>query len=106
MSSTGKITLWVVIILVVVVGGVWWWVASQGAGTNGGVAPSTGTAAVVNPSSASSTASASSSLPQGNSNQAINQEMTNINAQMNGLSSDTASVNQSLNDQPVPQTNP
>ncbi len=109
MSSTGKITLWVVIILVVVVGGVWWWVASRGAGAGNGLgAPSasTGAAAVANPSSASSTAAASSSLPQGNSNQAINQEMTDINAQMNGLSSDTASVSQSMNDQPVQQTNP
>ena len=99
MSNTGKTILWIVVILVVVGGGIWWWMASHGMGSINGAGTSPVTVNNANPS-------ASSSLPQGDSNQAISQEMTDINAQMNGLSSDTASVNQSMNDQPVQQTNP
>jgi len=33
----------------------------------------------------------------------LNQDMTNVNTQMNGLNSDSASADQSMNDQPVSQ---
>jgi cytochrome c biogenesis protein ResB len=102
MSKTGKIILWIVIVIIVV-GGIGWWMASRGGSPV--AAPvsnnnSVGTAAV--PSSTAS-GSQSTSYPQGDSDQSINQDMTNINTQMNGLSSDNASVTQSLNDQPVQQ---
>lgn len=101
MSKTGKIVLGVVIALLVV-GGVWWWIdmqsgvpsAAPGAGTGG-------TSTAVNSPAATSTAS--TSYPSGDSDQSIDQDMTSLNAQMNGLSSDNASVTQSMNDQPVQQ---
>lgn len=95
MSTTGKVILWIVV-AVIVVGGIWWWAASQNSGapavtaTNGGGSPA-----------ASSTAS--TSYPQGDSDQSINQDMASVNAQLNGLSSDNASITQSMNDQPVQQ---
>ena len=96
MPKTGKIILWIVI-AVIVIGGIWWWAAGQaGAPT----APGGNNASTTN-STASTTAS--SSYPQGSSNQSINQDMTNVNAQLNGLNSDNASVTQSMNDQPVQQ---
>lgn len=102
MSKTGKILLGVVIALVVI-GGVWWWMDMQ-SGVPAAMAPGTGTSGTstaVNSPAASS--SASSSYPQGDSDQSIQQDMTSLNAQMNGLSSDNASVTQSMNDQPVQQ---
>lgn len=90
MSRTGKIILWVIVAAVVVGGGIWWWMASQ----NG--APSSMPTAMDN-------GSASTSYPQGNSDQSINQDMASLDAQMNGLSSDSASVAASMNDQPVQQ---
>ncbi len=100
MSKTVKIILWIVVV-VIVVGGIWWWMASRSGGpvSENYTAP-TSTAAGAASSTASSTQTA---YPQGNSDQAINQDMTSLNAQMNGLSSDNASVTQSMNDQPVQQ---
>lgn len=95
MSTTGKVILWIVV-AVIVVGGIWWWAASQNSGapavtaTNGGGSPVAST-------------TASTSYPQGDSDQSINQDMTSVNAQLNGLSSDNASITQSMNDQPVQQ---
>jgi cytoskeletal protein RodZ len=89
MSKTGKVIMWIVIV-VIVVGGIWWWVVSQ---SNVAMAPSNN----------NSSSTASTSYPQGDSDQSINQDMTNVNTQMNGLTSDNASVTQSMNDQPVQQ---
>ena len=103
MSKTGKIILWIVIAVVVVGGGIWWWIASQGnfpiatpAATNTipeATSSTEGTASVTQPAS----------YPQGSSDQSINQDMTSLNTQMNGLNSDNASVTESMNDQPVQQ---
>jgi hypothetical protein len=95
MSKTGKVIMWIVIV-VIVVGGIWWWMASR----------STTPAATMNNSvgaTATSSSTASTSYPQGDSDQSINQDMASLNTQMNGLSSDNASVTQSMNDQPVQQ---
>jgi hypothetical protein len=94
MSTTGKIILWVVI-AVIVIGGIWWWLASRNSAPAGSTSPTT--------ASTTSPTATSTSYPQGDSDQSINQDMTNANAQMNGLSSDNASVTQSMNDQPVQQ---
>ncbi|HUC01734.1 MAG TPA: hypothetical protein VMA75_02415 [Candidatus Paceibacterota bacterium] len=98
MSKTGKI-LSGVVIAIIVIGGVWWWIDAQNGTVPTALAPgANGTSSVAN-----SPAAASTSYPQGDSDQAIDQDMTSLNAQMNGLSSDNASVTQSMNDQPVQQ---
>jgi flagellar basal body-associated protein FliL len=85
-----KTALWIVIVVIVIVvaGGIWWSMNSN-----------TGTGTV-----AQNTNNGAAAQPSGNSDQAIDQEMASINAQMNGLSSDSASVNQGLSDQPVQQS--
>jgi cytoskeletal protein RodZ len=93
MSKTGKVIMWIVIVIIVV-GGIWWWVISR---SNTAMAPSGD-----NTPSVSANAT-STSYPQGDSDQSINQDMASMNTQMNGLNSDNASVTQSLNDQPVQQ---
>lgn len=102
MSKTGKIILWVVI-AVIVIGGIWWWAASQNSApattSNSGTTSSTTTAN----STTGASATASTTYPQGDSDQSINQDMTSANAEINGLNSDNASVTQSMNDQPVQQ---
>ncbi|HUC31173.1 MAG TPA: hypothetical protein VMR99_00585 [Candidatus Paceibacterota bacterium] len=101
MSKTGTMILWIVLAVIIIGGGIWWWVASQ-SGTPAAVnntMPPNGT------STSGSTAVASgTSYPPGDSDQSIGQDMTDLNTQMNGLSSDNASVTQSLSDQPVSQT--
>lgn len=99
MSTTGKVILWIVIAVVVVGGGIWWWVASQ-SNTATTPAPGYGTPAAATTTAPSAT---STSYPQGDSDQSINQDMTNVGAQINGLDSDNASVTQSMNDLPVQQ---
>ncbi|MFH1246239.1 MAG: hypothetical protein V1489_00495 [Candidatus Liptonbacteria bacterium] len=37
------------------------------------------------------------------SNAALDKDLSNIDSQLNGLASDTANIDQSLNDQPIPQ---
>ncbi len=102
MSKTGKIILWVVLAVIVVGGGIWWWMASQAGTTPAAMYNNTG-ATVASSSTSGTSATASTSYPQGDSDQSINQDMASVNAQMNGLSSDNASVTQSMNDQPVQQ---
>ena len=101
MSKTGKIILWIVVV-VIVVGGVWWWMASRN-GSPAAVLMSNNNNNVGMTTSSTVSGNQSTSYPQGDSDQSINQDITNLNAQMNGLSSDNASVTQSLNDQPVQQ---
>lgn len=101
MSKTGQIVLWIVV-AVIVIGGIWWWVASRNHAST--VAPamnSVPTASTTSMAGASTTAS--TSYPQGDSDQSINEDMTNLNTQLNGLNSDNASITQSMNDQPVQQ---
>jgi hypothetical protein len=108
MSKTTQIVLGVVA-AVVVIGGIWWAVASNNSGQGAGLgynssSTSTSNSTSTNVVSETSTSTASSTaLPQGSSDQSINQEMMSVNTQMNGLSSDSANVDQSINDQPVQQ---
>jgi len=106
MSRNTKIAVWVVAAIVVVGGGAWWWMGMGNSGisqvpTN----PAPQTAMV-----GGNTNTTPSSTPQGNgismtdnSNAALQADLSNIDSQMNGFSSDNASVNQGLNDQPVSQ---
>lgn len=86
-----KTIAWIVAAVIVIGGGIWWWTAARNTGASSSMA------------SDQMTPVATSSLPQGNSDQAISEEMTDINTQMNGLSSDTANISSSINDQPVLQ---
>lgn len=95
-----KTILWIVLAVVVVGGGIWWWSMSHTATQS----PATATTAQTQTQAGNSNGTQASSAPAGNSDQAINQTMANVNAQMNGFSSDSASINQGLNDQPVQQS--
>jgi len=102
MLKTVQIILWIIVVAIIV-GGIWWWMAPQ---SNVAMAPSsannTNMPANVT-STVNSSNTASTSYPQGDSNQSINQDLTSVNSQLNGLSTDSASVTQSLNDQPIQQ---
>ncbi len=87
--------MWVVI-AVIVIGGIWWWWAASQTGEPAMNSNSYGN------TPATSTGSTTGATTT-DSDQAINQDMTSVDAQMNGLSSDNASVTQSMNDQPVQQ---
>ena len=86
MSSSLKAIVWIVIV-VIVAGGVWWYLGSHKT-----EAPNTQTGNANTPAA---------TLSQGNTNQNLAQDLTSIDAQMNGLASDSASVSQSMNDQPI-----
>lgn len=93
-----KTALWIAIAVIVIGGGIWWWSMSQTGGNQ---------AALNSPAQTTQTAGTpsqtNSGIVSGNSDQNIAQEMGNLNVQMNGLNSDSASVDQGLNDQPVQQ---
>ena len=89
MSKGGKITLGVVV--VVLIAGAIWWASSM---SNGYSPAPASPSASTNPTNVSDSAS---------NNQSLSQEMTSVDTQLNGLSSDSAKIDQSLNDQPVSQ---
>lgn len=93
MTKTAKITLWVVVILAVI-GLAWWWMATYGQGAMPGSTSSSmsETSAPAGSIATSTVPPASAIVSTGTSDAALNQDMTNINAQLNGLASDTASV--------------
>lgn len=95
MSKTSKIVLWVVIAVIVAAVIVWF------------VVPRNSTApGVQNVPVAGAPGNAPSGLttaPTDTSDAALNQDLANIDAQLNGLASDSASIDQGLNDQPIPQ---
>ena len=69
---------WIIVILIIIIGGVWWWNASQSATV---FAPTT-TSTITSPSDTS--------------NAALNQDLSSVDSQMNGLQSDNTAVDQSL----------
>jgi len=107
MSKTVKVILWVAV-AVVVIGGVWWWMTSTG-GAPGGQSPVTANQQPAAPSPAAPAANPNSapapapSTVSDNSNASLNQDLSNIDSQMDGMQSDTATINQGLNDQPISQ---
>ena len=98
MSKTAKIVLWVVVLIIVIVV-IAWFVISQG--TSAPTAPTAQNAPATN--GAPSASGSLSTSPADTSNAALNQDLTSINSELNGLASDSANVNQGLNDQPVTQ---
>lgn len=96
--------LWIILAVVVVGGGIWWWAASQGQASPTAInTPSTSQQAAASGTQQNSGQNAIVSA-NGNSNAALQTDLSNIDGQMNGFSSDNASINQGLNDQPVQQS--
>jgi hypothetical protein len=102
MSKTSTVVVWAVIVIIVVVAIVWFVMGQNGAAPSAPAypAPTSQNAPAANVPSATGGLTAS---PSDTSNAALNQDLTDINNQLNGLASDTASIDQGLNDQPVPQ---
>ena len=90
MTKTAKIVLAVIVVLLVA-GGIWWWMSMKDESAEYGTQNPSATTTGTNPAA------------QGNSDSAITSDMTSFDGQMNGLNSDSASVDQNLNDQPVQQ---
>jgi hypothetical protein len=89
-----RIIIWLVVIIVIALGVWYFW-----SGSNNAPVSQTSTA----PSSAT-TGTQTTPASGGTSNAALNQQSASIDAQLQGASSDSASVDQSLNDKPVTQT--
>ncbi|HUZ93121.1 MAG TPA: hypothetical protein VNG29_03960 [Candidatus Paceibacterota bacterium] len=94
MSKTAKIALWVVVAAVLALGAWWYAAMPQNGNYNGNTVP---------PSSANGVQGGNVSA-QGNTDAALNQNLSAMSSQMNGFSSDSASMDQGLNDQPIQQS--
>ena len=99
MSKTAKVVLWVIVLIVVVVVVVW--LVTAGNSTNSS-AP-TGQASPAAAPQSGSTSGVLQTSPTDTSNTSLNQDLQSIDSELNGLASDSASVSQGLNDQPIPQ---
>jgi len=91
--------LWIVA-AVIVIGGIWWWMSSTGSAPS--AAPQANNTQPAGQGTAATNPAPAATVSD-NSNAALNQDLGNIDAQMSGMSSDSASINQGLNDQPVQQ---
>jgi hypothetical protein len=99
MSKTSKITIGVIIVIIAVI--VWFLMAGKNPVS---VQPTSSAPAPQNaPAPASTSSEGLSTSPTDTSNAALNQDLTSIDAQLNGLASDSANIDQGLNDQPVSQ---
>lgn len=95
-----KITI-AIIVAVLVIGGIWWFVSTNMANQQGAA----GNANTMTGGNAIATTTTSApALTSGTSNADLNQDLSQIDGQLNGLASDSASVDQGLNDQPVSQS--
>jgi hypothetical protein len=100
MPNSTKIGI-AVVAVIIIVGGIWWWNMS---------APQPQPAVVENTPSGGTVANGNNPtqggaiLASGNSDTALDQNLAQVDAQLSALSSDSASVDQGLNDQPVAQT--
>jgi hypothetical protein len=100
MSTNAKIITGIVIVIVVVGGAIWYWNANETNTANNSLGYGNPTSTVTTTQQTTTTTAA---MPQGDSDQAIEQDMTAANAQMDGFSSDSASIDQGMNDKPVEQ---
>ena len=93
--------LWVVVI-VVVAGGIWWWYAASNPSTSS-PAMTENTPVGTSTTAGNAGSGSSTALASGNSDTSLNSNLSQIDGQMSGFNSDSASMNQGLNDQPVQQ---
>jgi hypothetical protein len=107
MTTTGKVIIGIIAAIIIIGGGGYYWYKSMHS-----MAPVTTTApAATNEAAMTGTAPATNNtantnaLPSGtnNTDASLNQDTAAIDGQMTGLSTDNASANQSVNDQPITQ---
>ena len=102
-----KTAIWIVVVVVVVLGGagIWWSMSQSGSSPVAVQQPTTQQPATQQPATPS-TGSTGASAPtvSDNSDQSINQDLASVNSQMSGFTSDSASINNGLNDHPVQQS--
>ena len=104
MSKTTQTILWVVI-AVIVIGGVWWWVSmgtqnpSASSGTQSNAAQNGQPSVATN----NTTGGTSAISATDTSDATLNQDLATLDGEMNQLSSDSASIDQGLNDQQITQ---
>ena len=91
-----KAIVWIVVILLVILG-VWYFWSSQNSPQ---AAPATSSTS----QTSGQTNGSSQALSSGNSNADLNADLNTIDSQTSAANSDSASVDQSFNDQPVQQT--
>ncbi len=91
--SQSKVVLWVAVVLVLVGGFLWWSSSEQSQVPAGGNMP-----AAQNGQNNGALAPA-----QNTSDASLNRDLSAVDNQMQGLSADTASADQGLNDQPITQ---
>jgi cytoskeletal protein RodZ len=110
MSTNAKTVVWIIVAVVIVGGGIWWWMSMSPTAT----APTyTNPTSAANPTQAPTTAPTSTPTTpppandvtaSGNSNAALESDLSNTDSQMNGFSSDNTNINNGMNDQPVQQS--
>jgi len=98
--SKSKVVLGVVVAVVVIGGLAWWSMGQQGGGSPAGISQNNPGAAAPQPAPAPAQQQVTA---QSATNASMNQDLSSMDNQMKGLSSDSASVDQSMNDQPIPQ---
>ena len=103
MTTTGKVLVGIVVVLILA-GGAYYWYSSTHSAVNPTLQTATSTDSMQGMQTQGSTESASV-LPSGSgtSDASLNQDTAAIDSQMTGLDSDNASVNSSVNDQPISQ---
>ena len=109
MSTNGKIITWVVVAVVVVGGGIWWY-ASMTSTANAPAAyvnnPAPATTPTTPPTTPSSTGNTNNDgiSATDTSNAALQGDLTAVDSQTSGFSSDNASITQGMNDQETQQS--
>ncbi|HVM76559.1 MAG TPA: hypothetical protein VMU07_00125 [Candidatus Paceibacterota bacterium] len=101
-----KTAIWVTLaVVVVIVGAGIWWATSMNQAQSP-VAANNQPVQSAQPAQTAGTSNTSQNQPQptDNSDQAILQEMSSANTQMNSFNSDSADIASGLNDQPVQQS--
>lgn len=100
MSKSTQVALWIAVAVLVVGGLVIWMVGNQTAAPS--PAAQAPNASTTNQAAAGQT-SGNSMVSNSTSDAAFQGDLANIDSQMNSFSSDSASIDQGLNDQPVQQ---
>jgi predicted negative regulator of RcsB-dependent stress response len=91
-----KAIVWIIVILLIILG-VWYFWSSHNS-------PQTAPATSSTAQTSSQTTGSPQTLSSGESNADLNADLNAIDTQTNSANSDSASVDQSFNDQPVQQT--
>lgn len=102
MTTTGKVLVGI-IVLIIVAGGAYYWYAQTHNPATAAVQVATTTSDSAQ--EANTLVSNTPVLPSGSgtSDASLSQDTAALDAQMSGLSADTASANQSVNDKPISQ---